>query len=201
MTLSDAELAALESNAYRIGIFFRLETESVVRIWLGFGSIQPGVNVFDPEGAEYKGFGELSEIPDFNQLLNGAAERVEFVLSGVSGDVLAIASGNDAQQVKGKRTSVGFALMDANWQLLGSVHWCALYIADFLSISQQPSAPGEDPVRVISLSCGSRFTGRRRPSFSYFSDEDHVARHPGDRFCSLVSLYAHGFNKQWPTFP
>ena len=201
MNLSDAELEALESNAYRIGIFFRIETDPVVRIWLGFGSIKPGVNVFDPEGAEYKGFGELSEIPDFNQLLNGAAERVEFVLSGVSGDVLAIASGNDAQQVKGKRTSVGFALMDGNWQLLGSVRWCALYIADFLSISQQPSAPGEDPARVISLSCGSRFTGRRRPSFSYFSDEDQVARHPGDRFCSLVSLYAHGFNKQWPTFP
>lgn len=200
MNLSDVELAALESNAFRIGIFFRLETDPVVRIWLGFGPIDPGANLFDAEGAEYKGFGELSEIPDFNQLLNGAAERVEFTLSGVSGDVLAIASGNDAQQVKGKRTSVGFALMDANWQLLGSVHWCALYIADFLSISQQPSAVGEDPSRVISLSCGSRFTGRRRPSFSYFSDEDQVARHPGDRFCSLVSLYAHGFNKQWPTF-
>ena len=200
MTLTDDELTALDADRVNIGIFFRLETDPVVRIWLGFGPINPGVNVLDTEGAEYNGFGELSEVPNFNQLLNGSAERVDFTLSGVSGDLLTIASGDDAQQVKGKRVTVGFALMDSDWSLIGSVHWCALYIADYLSIDQQPSGVGEDPVRTISLSCGSRFTGRRRPSFSYFSDQDQVARFPGDRFCSLVSLYAHGFNKQWPTF-
>ena len=201
MTFSDEELEALEADVFNIGIFFRLDTDPVVRLWLGFGDIKPGVNVYDEADDLYQGFGELPAIPNFNQLLNGSAERVDFTLSGVSGEVLTIASGDDAQEVKGKRVTVGFALMNSDWSLLGSVHWCALYVADYLSIDQQPSAAGDEPVRTLSLSCGSRFTGRRRPSYAYFSDQDQTARFSGDRFCSVVSLYAHGFNKQWPTFP
>lgn len=200
MTFSENELAALESGVQRIGIFFRLDTDPIVRLWLGFGNIEPGVNVYDLTGAEYVGFGELKDVPAFSQLLNGAAERVQFSYSGVSGDVLAIASGDDAEQVKGKPTDVGFALLDRSWQMLGPVHWNAHYIADFLSIQQDPAGPTEQIIRTVALSCGTRFTGRRRPGLSYFTDQDQKARHPGDEFCSLVGRYAHGFDKAWPVF-
>lgn len=200
MTFNDAELAALESGSQRIGIFFRLDTDPIVRLWLGFGKIKPGVNAYDVTGAEYKGFGAITNVPAFKQLLNGAAERVEFTLSGVSGDVMQIASGDDAEQVKGKRVAVGFALMGKNWSLLGAVHWCAFYIADFLSVQQGAADPMSPIVRTIALSCGTRFTGRRRPGLSYFSDQDQQARYPGDLFCNLVGRYAHGFDKGWPQF-
>lgn len=200
MDLSDDELAALESGLYRIGVFFRLDTDPVVRLWLGFGKIEPGVNAYDVSGAVYNGFGEIQNVPAFSQLLNGAADRVEFQLSGVSGDVLAIAAAGDADEVKGKQTAVGFALMGPNWALLGGIHWCAYYVADFLAIEQQPTDASGNIVRTIALSCGTRFTGRRRPSLSYFSDADQQTRFPGDLFCSLVGNYAHGFNKTWPTF-
>ncbi|MBW7967586.1 hypothetical protein [Bradyrhizobium sp. BR 10261] len=201
MTFSDDELAALASGNVSIGVFFRLETDPIVRLWLGFGDIAPGVNVLDVTGAIYHGFGELRDVPAFKQLLNGAAERVEFNLSGVSGELLTLASGSDANVVKGKPATLGFALMDADWALIGPVHWCAFYVADFLSVGQQPvDAPEATPLRAITLSCGTRFTGRRRPSFSYFSDSDQQARYPGDLFCSLTPNYAHGYNKPWPTF-
>lgn len=202
MILNDAELAALESDVVNIGVFFRLETDPIVRLWLGFGNIAAGVNTYDLTGAEYIGFGEIQEIPELNQMINGAAQRVDFTLSGVSGDVLQIASGGDAEQVKGKPVAVGFALMAQDFSLLGSIKWFASYTADYLSV-QQPavSDPTQPIVRTVTLSCGSLMTGRRRPSFSYLSDQDQQARHPGDLFCSLVGRYAHGFNKAWPTFP
>lgn len=202
MNLNDDELASLDSGSQRIGIFFRLETDPIVRLWLGFGSIEPGINAYDMTGAEYVGFGAIQDVPAFNQLINGKAERVDFTISGVSGDILKIASGGDAEQVKGKKVAVGFALMAPDWSLLGAVKWCANYTADYLAIQQ---ALTEDPmqpiVRTVTLSCGTLMTARRRPNYSYFSNQDQLARFPGDRFCERTPVYANGFNKTWPTFP
>ncbi|BAL77025.1 hypothetical protein [Bradyrhizobium cosmicum] len=201
MTFSDAELAVLAGDLHNIGVFFRLGVVPVpVRIWLGFGAIEPGLNVFDPDGAQYLGFGEIRDVPQVTQLLNGAAERVDFSLSGVDGDILKIASGHDAEAIKSKPMTVGFALMGADWSLIGPVHWLAYYLADYLAGEQQPAVAPASPVRTLTLSCGSRFTGRRRPAYSYWSDVDQQARWPGDLFCSLAPKYAHGFQKTWPVF-
>lgn len=200
MNFNDTELAALASGVYRIGVFFRLATDPAVRLWLGFGNIEPGASVYDAAGTLYKGFGELRDIPTFKQLLNGAAERVEFTLSGVSGEMLTIASGDDSEQVKGKSTDVGFALFGSDWSMLGAIHWTAHYIADFLAAKQERADAQGNVVRTIKLSCGSRFTGRRRPSFSYFSDADQQARFPGDLFCEYAPLYGRGFTKEFPVF-
>ncbi|MBR0695943.1 hypothetical protein [Bradyrhizobium lablabi] len=199
-SFNNTELSVLESGITSIGIFFRLDTVPPVRLWLGFGNIAPGINVLDPEGAVYAGFGALRDIPTINQLLNGSAERVEFALSGTDADILSLVSDDDVERVKGRRATVGFALMATDWSLLGQVHWCAFYVADYLELAQQPSDATQQIVRTVSLSCGSRFTGRRRPSLSYFSDQDQQRRFPGDLFCSLTKQYAHGFNKQWPIF-
>lgn len=202
MILSDAELDALASGIMRLGVFFRLETDPIVRIWLGVGSIRPGVNVYDATAAEYSGLGEMQSVPSFKQLINGRAERVDFSASGVSGEILAIASGGDADQVKGRRVAVGFAVMDEDWKLLGAIKWCANYTADYLAIEQALTDNPKDPVvRTVTLSCGTVMTGRRRPSFSYFTNQDQQARYPGDRFCERTPVYATGFTKAWPTFP
>jgi len=201
IAFSAAELAALEAGTQRMGFFWRLEVLPVVRLWLGFGDIKPGVNVYDPDGVVYKGIGQITELPPFKQLTNGAAERVTFTLSGVTGRVLQVASGGDAEQVKGKRCAVGFAVMAQDWSLLGPVHWCANYTADYLSINQDLVEDVDASiVRSVSLSCGTLLTGRKRPGFAYFSDQDQQARFPGDRFCERTPVYANGFNKPWPKF-
>lgn len=201
MNFNNDELAALESGAHNIGVFFRLDVSPTVRIWLGFGDIKPGLNVLDGDGAIYRGFGAIQNVPSFKQMINGQAERVEFTLSGVDEEILRIASSDDAEQVKGKRTSVGYALMGKSWNLLGPVRWPANYYADFLSVRQvSTDDPAQPIVRTIGLSCGTLFTARRRPSYSYFSDNDEKARFPGDRFCERVSVYANGFTKTWPRF-
>jgi len=200
MNFSDAELAVLKSGVYNTGVFFRLDTAEPVRLWLGFGDIKPGADIYDPAGALYRGLGEIRDVPSWKQLLNGAAERVEFIMSGVSGKMLEVASGDDADAIKGCATTVGWALMDDRFAMIGDVHWSAFYIADFLSGQQAPADGDSVPVRTISLSCGTRFTGRRRASFGYLTDQDQQGRHPGDRACSLVGDYAHGFTKRWPVY-
>ncbi|MGL3208685.1 hypothetical protein [Bradyrhizobium sp. BR 1433] len=198
---NDAELEALDSGVYSKGIFFRLDTDPAVRLWLGFGDIKPGVNVFDPDGALYQGFGAVRDIPVISQLINGTAERQEFTLSGVDDSILALATGDDADRVKGKAATLGFALMDERWRLLGGLHWCAFYTADYLTINR-PVVDGKDSpiVQTVTLSVGTRFTARRRPTASYWSDADQQTRWPGDLSCSHVVEYTHGFNKPWPVF-
>lgn len=202
MNLNDEEIAALSGDVINLAAFFRLETDPVVRLWLGFGNIYASSSVLDPDGAEYVGFGEISSLPEFSQMINGAAERVEFTVSGVAGPILEIAAAGDATDVQGKRVSVGFGIFNESWQLLGAPRWFAHYRADVLSIAQQTSTdPAQPIVRSITLSCGSLMTMRRRPARAYLSDQDQQARFPGDLFCSLVGKYATGFNKKWPTFP
>lgn len=199
MSFNAGELAALANGTRRIGVFFRLETGDPVRLWLGYGKIAPGVNAYDPTGAEYKGFGEIQNVPAIKQLLNGAAQRQDFVLSGVKGDVLD-AVGSDSEVVKGKPVRVGYALMDADWQLLGPIHWLASYTADYIGVSQPPTQIDQPIVRTITLSCATRNTGKRRPVHGYFTDADQQARSPGDRFCSLVPNYSRNFLKAWPKY-
>lgn len=196
-----AELAVLESGTQRIGYFWRLDIDPVVRLWLGVGDIRPGVNIYDADGSVYKGLGQITALPPFKQLTNGAAERITFVLSGVSGKVLQAAASGHPEQVKGKRVASGFAIMGQDWSLLGPVRWPANYTADYLSIEQDVVESPSDPVvRSVSLSCGTLLTGRRRPGYAYFSNQDQQARFPGDRFCERTPVYGNGFNKAWPIF-
>jgi hypothetical protein len=199
LNFNAGELDVLQSGIQRIGVFFRLETDPVVRLWLGVGNIKPGVNAYDPDGVIYQGFGAVQSVPSFKQMINGSAQRVEFTISGVSQDILAVASGDE---VRGKRLSIGLAILDLDWSLLGPVKWCANYTADFIRIEQVAVVDVQAMIlRSVTLSCGTLLTGRRRPGLAYFSNQDQQTRFPGDRFCERTPVYANGFSKSWPTFP
>lgn len=201
MNFNDEEKAILASPIKSVGFFFRLETDPIVRIWLGFGDIEPGINAYDLTGAVYSGLGSLQGVPEHKVLINGKAARVEFVASGVSGKILEIAAGGDATQVRGKRASSGFALLRPDYSLAGPVHWNANYKADYLTIEQDESGPDGTLVRSVKLSCGTLLVSRWRPSLGYFTNKDQSGRYLGDRFCERTTIYATGQIKAWPTFP
>lgn len=199
MIFTDAELAVLESNTQRVGVFFRLATDSVVRLWLGIGRIKPGVNQLDPvDGGVYYGFGELVDVPAFQQLTGGTAERVDFSLSGVSQKTLALAA-VDAPTVKQRSVAVGLGIMAPEWKLLAPVHWCWRGTADFLQAAVVPAADETgQTTRSITLSVGSLFTGRRRRGLSFYTDMDQQRASPGDTFCENTVKIAAGSDKVWP---
>lgn len=201
INFNDAELAALDADVVSKGVFFRLATSPAVRLWLGFGDIKPGVNVLDPaDGGTYLGFGEIKDVPVYKALLNGAAERVEFTMSGVDGKVLELAAA-DADQVIGKAIDVGVMYFGPDWSPLGSVHWLAHYTAGPMRLRKQliedPTSPD---MHTLALTAGSLFTSRRRPGYSWFTNVDQQGRHPGDLFCNLAADYTNEFSIAWPIY-
>jgi hypothetical protein len=192
---------ALASGSPRIGIFFRLgvimDDGEPFRMWLGVGHVRAGIDAEDDDGgAIYKGMGQMLNVPTFQQLVNGAAERVTFQLSGVPQEVVSLASGG-ANEVKGAPLAVGIGVFDAEWQLAGNPVWLKRFTVDFLSLQRQ-QAGAEEAIYTVGLSARSIFTGRRRPGLSFFTDEEQQRRSPGDRFCEHTRRYALQAGKAWP---
>lgn len=188
---------ALASPNPRVGIFFRLEIDPVFRLWLGIGDCEAGIDATDGSGATYSGLGEIINVPAFQQLINGAADRVSFALNFVSQEVAALAS-RDANEVKGVTLMMGFGLFDGDWQLIADPTWLRRFTVDYLTVSKEATAG--DAVWSLSLQARSFLTGRRRPGLSYFTDADQKARYPTDRFCERASLYSADVVKTWPKF-
>lgn len=185
------------SSNQRVGVFFRLGITPPARIWLGAGDCEAGIDATDGDGATYSGLGQILDVPRFNQLVNGAAERVELSLSGVSSTVLTLAS-NGADEVRQAPLYLGIGLFDANWQLVAAPVWIRRFVVDFLSVEIQPDESGV--LRTVKLSVRSFLTGRRRPALVYFSDHDQQTLSPGDHFCERTSLYTNTTQKVWPRF-
>lgn len=201
MIFSDAEQELLKSDRQQIGVFFRLATTpNPVRLWLGVGPCNPGITAEDPSGAVYMGFGEIADIPPLQQLLNGTAEGVDFVLSGVSPEILALIA-VDAPAVKRKAVQVGIGIMDDSWQLVGGLHWMWRGIADFLAgeIKGAKSVNGTQ-TRSVKLAVGTTMTGRRRRGRSFWTDADHQEGHAGDRMFERTLKYSQAIQKSWPRF-
>jgi hypothetical protein len=200
MQFTDAENAALAGDYVRIGIFVNIGTAVPLTVWLGIGDIEPGVNRVDETGATYSGLGQLTQVPEFQQLINFNADRWDLGLSGVSGDVLALTA-RRAAVVKHKTVSIGFALMDSDWKLLGEIRWSRRGFVDVVSISQDPQSDLNASItRKVSVSVGSQSSGRRRRGLSYLTDVDQQRRSPGDLFCERTTAYAQGVTKPFPKF-
>lgn len=194
MTTLDAKL---KSGNPRLGIFIRLGLVPPARLWLGIGDCRAGIDADNGDGEIYSGLGEIINLPAFQQLINGVAERVEFKLSGVAQRAVQLAA-SEADDVKGVPLLVGLGVFDDDWQPVAQPTWLRRYTVDFLSI-EQDSGP-EGAVRTISLSCRSFLTARRRPGLSYFTDAEQQARSPGDRFCERAVHYSNDVIKVWPQY-
>lgn len=197
--LTQAEIDVLDSDTQRIGVFFRLATDPVIRLWLGIGDCEVGINAFDSDVEVYSGLGQLIDVPAVQQLINGVATRVVFHVSGVSADTLALAS-IEAGAVSQKAVALGIGIFNASWQQAGVPVWLFYGRADFVTLAQQADGGGGGITRVIELSVGSLFTSRRRRGLSYLTNQDQQQRSPGDNFCNRIPLYAASVNKPWPTF-
>jgi|GEM_PF-2129774 len=203
MDFSAAELLSLDGDSQQLAVFFRMALEPTpIRLWLGVGQFDmEGFDlVHDLDGAIYQGFGELGSAPIFQQLINGAAERIEFTLSGTSSAVMALAT-VEADTVKRKAVALGIGLMDNRWRMIGNVHWVWRGTGDFVATNiTGASSPQGQTIRTIKLSAGSGMTGRKRRGFAYWTDVDFSFDHPGDKFCERTIKYSQAIAKVWPRF-
>lgn len=187
----------LASSAPRIGIFLRFGFDTPVRLWLGIGNITAAIDTTDGTGAVYAGIGEVVGLPALQQLINAKAERVEFRLSGVSQTAVSMAT-TEADDVKGIALNVGVGVFGADWQLVQEPTWVRRLIIDYLSTATESTEAGQ--VRTVSVSARSAFTGRRRPTLSFYTDAEQRQRSADDRFCERASLYSSETIKAWPVY-
>lgn len=189
---------ALASDAPRIAIFMRFGFATPVRLWVGgIGNCNAAIDATDGSGAIYSGVGQVVGMPALHELINAKAERVEFRVANVTADIVAIATG-EASTIKGKSLNIGVGAFGDDWQLLANPTWIRRLVVDFLSTSLESTMDGQ--TRTLSISARSAFTGRRRPTLSFFTDAEQRARSADDRFCERTSIYSADTNKAWPVY-
>lgn len=179
-------------------VFLRIAaTPAPVRMWSGVGDYAlPSDNV-EPGGTIYKGLGQLLSLPRLQQLINGVAETVDFTLSGVDAQVVAMADA-ESSSVQNAAVNLGVAFLGEDLQPVSPTAW--LWFGEVQTVKINRQASGDKIVRSIALTVGSAFVRRRRPALSYFTDADQQARSPGDTFCQRTPQYSMSVTKVWPVF-
>lgn len=173
----------------------RIDSDDPARLWGGVGDLAiPADAVETVNGAIYHGGGSLISIPDFQQLINGTAERLDLGVSGVAQETIALAL-EEAASVKGALVHFGRATFDDSWQLQ-SVVWIGLFRADKI-VTARTSADDGSPTRSISLSIGTEDTGRSNSPISLFTAADQAKRSPSDTFFDHVAGITAGTSRRF----
>lgn len=179
---------------YRESFIFRIETDEPAMLWTGVGDLLlPADDVLDvPEIA--LGGGDLINIPDLEQLINGVAQRVEITLSGVSEETVRYAQ-EEAAQVPGAPVYIGRIRFDQDWQQEGAVEW------EWSGEGRNMTVSGEDGdagrTRSLVLKIGTGDTTRSRAPLSFFTDADQRRLSPTDDFFSHVGGITSGTTRRW----
>lgn len=190
--------AEFAKSVLRVGIFFRLATEPRVRIWSGPGDFAVPADFIEYEGGTYIGVGALLDIPVLDQLVNGVASRLDFSLSVVGDTDLMRLADEDADTVRGSDINIGLMPLGDDEQPVGAMVWVWEGQADTVTIESR--LDGDRRVETMTISAGSLFTGRRRPNYRHYTDQEQRKRSPDDRLCDRVTLYSQQYNKTWPRF-
>jgi hypothetical protein len=170
---------------YRESIIVRIDCDPPALLWSGLGSLPVPADAVIPEDAVALGGGELVSVPDFQQLIGGTAERLDFVVSGVDDQTVRLAL-EDAPSVRGARVDIGTLQFDADWQL-SVVEWENVFEARSLSISRPQQGSDGKVVRSITLTIVQGSTLRSRANLAFFTDADQRRRSADDTVFSHVA--------------
>lgn len=172
----------------------RIDSDPACYLWTGLGILETPADAVDAGGATWLGAGHLISVPSLQALINGVAERANFILSGVDAETLRLAR-EDKETVKGAEVRVGHVDFDADWQLDGGITWEWLGIADALRVESRYADDGR--VRSVILMVGSADTARSNPRFTYWTDASQRLRSPDDAFCDHVAMISSGVTRRF----
>lgn len=194
----DAVVSALRGS-HNLGVFMRMDTDPVCAVWLGVNDIPAKMQSIDVGSITYLGGGRLQNVPDFDVLMNGTADRIEITMSGVDPAQLAVYDVDD-WDVRGEPVHIGVTALDQDFQPLSDIIPLWEGIASFVDEQSSP-ATGTDGFSVtLSLSVGTGLVTRSYPSASLWSDAQQQALFPGDRGCENTARLARGAYPTWPRF-
>lgn len=184
--------------AYRESFIFRIETDEPAMFWTGHGDLLLPADGVLPAPEIALGGGTLLNIPDLEQLINGAAQRLEITVSGVRPETLAFAQ-EEAPQVPGAAVWIGRIQFDESWQQAGAVEWEWNGEGRGLFVSGEDSSEGRSRTIMLRVSAGD--TTRSRAAFAFFTDADQRRDFPTDAFFSHVGQINAGTTRRWGPAP
>lgn len=179
---------------YRESFIFRLGTDEPAMFWTGHGDLLLPPDAVLDEVTLALGGGDLVNLPDLEQLINGTAQRVEVTLSGVSQRTVVLAA-EEAAQVAGAPAFIGRIQFDDDWQQQGPVVWEWAGEGRGLSVSGDESDDGR--TRSITLKLGAGDTTRSRAPLAFFTDADQRRDFPTDTVFSHVAGINAGTSRRW----
>lgn len=199
ITYTNEEKAALEGRFCSFAGLVRVATPDPVRLWTGRGDFAVVNSAFDPDGAIFKGAARLIDLPTFERIWNGLAERVTLTLSGVTDDMRQIAY-DEADDTRGAVVRLGIAILGDSWEQIGPVRWLRRGRVDVIETDNRPG--NRQRIKTISFSLGSQLTGRQVPGAGTWTNADQQSR-PGsedDQFCERTPLMTETRDIDWPHF-
>ena len=195
MIFSPEQIAALKRGGKRVAVFYRLDTPEKVRLWSGVGDFKlPADAVETTDQARYRGVG-LVDLPSIDMAINGKASRVEFGFSGVDEEIAQLAD-SEAPLVQGREVRLGILPLDEDWQPVWPVRRLFRGEADMPKSKRASSKAGVS--YTVSVSVGSRFTGRRQGREMLYTPTDQALDVSGDQAFDNVSALNEGTEKKWP---
>jgi hypothetical protein len=198
VTYTAEEKAALEGPWCSYIGLTRIATPVPVHLWTGLGDLPVTGSAFDPDGTVYTG-SRLIDLPAFQRIWNGLAERIDITLTGVTDDMRSLVY-EDADDIRGAVVRLGFAVLDADYAQIGPVRWLRRGRVDQIETSNRPGE--RERIKTISFSLGSQLTGRQIPLSGVYTNQDQQSR-PGsedDRFCERTPLMTQNSVMRWPDF-
>lgn len=174
---------------------FRIEADPPAYLWSGHGDLPVAGDAIS-SAATYIGAGDIIDIPAVAQIINSAADRIEFTLSGVTETAMRLAF-EDRGSVKGATVRIGSLVLDASLQPVGGVDWEWEGVANTVSVERDPAQPGRSPTRTIAMSVARGDTARTRPELDFLTDASQRLVSPTDTFCSHVAGISQGSTRSF----
>lgn len=179
---------------YREAYIFRIATPDPAIFWTGFGDLLLPADGVVPDDEIALGAGDLINLPDLDDLINGLAQRVDFVLSGVSTRVISLAK-EEAPDVPGSRVHIGRMDLGPDYQQVAPVEWEWAGEARSLRASSDDTDNGRS--RTITLTVAAGDTTRSRAPLAFFTDADQRRRSITDAVFSHVGAINAGTSRRW----
>lgn len=179
---------------YRESLIFRIGTPDPAMFWSGHTDLLVPEDDILPDDEIALGAGELADIPDLDQLINGVAQRLDITLSGVSARVIALAQ-EAASDVPGAPVNIGTLRFGEDWQPSGGVAWEWAGEARRLSVGSRDTENGR--TRALTLTVAAGDTTRSRSPLAFFTDSDQRRRSSDDAIFSHVAAINSGTSRRW----
>ncbi len=198
--ISAATSTLLKRYDARRALFFRIATPTPFLAWAGFGSIAARMQNVAVGSETYAGTGQLGNLPELQQFLNGQADRIEFTLSahGTAAEQL---QALDLQEVDGVAVHVARSVFDENWQIAVQPIPVAALVADYISVGYQQATHDQSAIASMTLSTHyGDVIAHTKPALTYWTPTHQKRRDPDDISCDNVFTYQRNYHIAWPQF-